>query len=242
MADIVVPNCIIKVDDVPSVLIESKPAIFWDTCSLLYYVSVIDRNAFAEYEKDYQLYEWVTTGAVYSVTSMIVMKEFNKHYKTIRDKDAEKENTLKHIMWNYGNIIGSPKKDDLEKGMIALELSMHMDDMVNSIWANTIVIDESPALQDKAHKRCLGYLPPSSVKSEYKDCYIWETFVEMCSIIPNKGISFFMTENTEDYCGNSKLRTPLEEIDKDVKRVQGQICFAKHLLWKEIAKMLGEIK
>lgn len=241
MADLVVPKHIISVSDIPAVICDPKPVIFWDTCPLLYYNTIIERRAYQEYEKDFQLYDWIKNGLVYSVTSMVVLEEFNHHHKAKRDNDLLKEQSLKGAMKHYGDIFGSPLKEDLERGMNVFNLAMNMEQMVCDLWANTYVIDTNAILNEKAHKRCIGYLPPASVKSEYKDCYIWETFLVMCQEMPHKSQAFFMTENTEDFCGNKQSRIPFAEIDSDAKRVQGNVRFAKHLLWVDVAKMLGII-
>lgn len=241
MADLVVPKQIIPVSDIPAVICDPKPVIFWDTCSLLYYNTIIERRAYREYEKDYQLYDWIKNGSVYSVSSMVVLEEFNHHHKAKRDNDVNREQALKNVMKQYGDIFGSSQKEDLERGMNVLNLASHMEQMVSDLWANTYVINSDASLHEKAHKRCIGYLPPASVKSEYKDCYIWETFLAVCQVLPHKSQAFFITENTEDYCGNKQSRMPFTEIDSDAKRVQGNVRFDKHLLWVDIAKMLGII-
>ncbi len=76
---------------------------------------------------------------------------------------------------------------------------------------NTYVIDEDILFHRKAYNRILGETPPCSEKQQYKDCYIWETFLSVCDNLANQGVANFMTENTEDYCGK-KSKTLLPEI------------------------------
>ena len=241
MGNVIISKAIISYRDISQkVTDESKPIIFWDTCSLLYFNSIIDRRAYEEYEWDSKLLDLIRNNHVYSFTSMVVMKEFNKHHDELKGKDDACENRLKGLMSNYGDIVGSPQKEDLAKGMNALVLSDHMETLITDLWANSIVIDEDLFFAEKAHNRVLADLPPSKEKQEYKDCYIWETFLTLCDNVNQKDKVFFMTENTVDYCGK-KSHIPFADITNELNRRGGQLIITKCSLYVEIAKKLGII-
>lgn len=241
MAGVVISKQIIGYKDIPTCINDAtKPIIFWDTCSMLYFNSIVDRRAYDEYEWDEKLLSLIETGQVYSVTSMVVMKEFNKHHDELHNKDVDLENRLRHTMGEYGNIIGSPQKDDLQKGMAALNLSSHLDAMITRLWLNTYVIDEDVLFHQKAHNRVLAEQAPSKEKQEYKDCYIWETFLTLCDSVVQKDKAYFMTENTVDYCGK-KSTTLLADIANDLHNRGGNVHIRKSRLYVDVAKMLGII-
>lgn len=241
MTGVVISKQIIDFRDIPAYINDSsKPIVFWDTCSLLYFNSIVDRRAYNEYEWDEKLLNLIETGQVFSVTSMVVLKEFNKHHDDLFNKDTGLENSLRNAMGDYGNIVGSPQKEDLQKGMAALNLAAHLDGMVTKLWLNTYVIDENLFFHEKAHNRVLAEQAPAKEKQEYKDCYIWETFLTLCDQVAQKDRTFFMTENTVDYCGK-KSTTPLADIANDLKGRGGHIQFRKSRLYVDVAKMLGII-
>ena len=242
MASMIISKRIIGYKDLPTYLNDStKPIVFWDSCSILYFNSIVERRAYDEYEWDEKLLDLIESGRVYSVTSMVVMKEFNKNHDDLYNKDNRLEGRLRVAMGHYGSIIGSPQKEDLQKGMAALNLSTHMEDMVTRLWLNTYVIDEDLFFHEKAHNRVLAEQAPAKVKQEYKDCYIWETFLTLCDKVAQKDTVFFMTENTEDYCGK-KSTTPLADITDDLNSRGGHIEIRKNRLYVKIAKVLGIIK
>ena len=241
MAGVIISKKIIGYRDISTDINDTtKPIIFWDTCSLLYFNSIVDRRAYDEYEWDEKLLNLIENGDVISVTSMVVMREFNKHHSDLYNKDAGLENNLRNAMGDYGNIIGPPQKYDLQKGMAALNLSAHLDNMVTRLWLNTYVIDEDLFFHEKAHNRVLAEQAPAKEKQEYKDCYIWETFLTLCDNVTQKDKAFFMTENTIDYCGK-KSTTPFADVASDLSSRGGHIQFRKNRLYVDIAKILGII-
>lgn len=240
MATIVLNKSIIPYSGIPTVLTDDKPIVFWDTCSLLYFNTIVGRRAYREFEWDKKLVDWVLNGNVYSATSMLVSQEFNKHHDEFKNKDLGFEAELMHAMQQYGNIVGGQDKADIDKGIQAFKLSSLMDRMVCDLWSHTYVIDDDASFLQKAHNRVLSSMPPSGKEQEYKDCYIWETFLTLCDYAPHKNQAYFMTENTDDYCGK-KCKTPFPEIQAEVTAHQGQIKVDKKQLWVAIARKLGII-
>lgn len=240
MGSLTITKGVIDYHDIPAILTDNKPIIFWDTCSLLYFNSMVDRRAYREFDWNKKLLDLIVRGDVYSVTSSVVYHEFDSHHEELKNKDADRENALKNSMVEYGKILGGQDEIELKKGMDTLHLSSYMDGMVIELWSHTFVIDDAPEFYVKAHNRVLGKTPPSSEKQEYKDCYIWESFLTLCDSIPNKGQAVFMTENTEDYCGKH-CNTPLPSIQSELTGHQGEIVLTKCQMWVLAAKRLGLI-
>lgn len=240
MGSIITGKATISYADVPNVLTDPKPVVFWDTCSMLYYLSMIDRRAYIEYQWDEKLLDLIETGKVYSVTSFIVLKEYNDHHDKLLNADKGKEEVMKSMMKEYAKCVGSPLKEDIEKGADSLALAERMEDMANRLWANTFIVDKDVSFMEKAHNRVLAGSAPASVKQEYKDCYIWETFLTVADMLPNKEFAYFMTENTDDYCGKG-CKTPFTDIVNECQGHQCNIMLSKNRLWVDIAKRLGII-
>lgn len=240
MSAVIISKQRISYTDIPQVFTEGKPVIFWDTCSMLYFNSMIDRRAYGEYDCNYKLFELVESGKVYSVTSAIVFQEYNKHHEKLHYTDVSKEASLKNVMRKYGKIKGEPMKTDLEKGMQALDLSQQMDEMIARIWANTCVIEEDTFFMQKAHQRVMSEIAPSNVKQEYKDCYIWETFLTLCDLIPHKDVSWFISENKEDFCGKGS-NTLFNEIVDDLNQAHGKFALKRSELYVDVARHIGLI-
>lgn len=241
MSSLTITKGLISYHDIPALFPDDKPIIFWDTCSLLYFNSIVDRRAYREFDWDKKLLDLIANGDVYSVTSTVVYHEFDSHHEALKIKDADRENALKNSMAEYGKIVGGLDEVALKRGMNALHLSAQMDSMVSELWRHTFVIDDDIDFYIKAHNRVLAKTPPASEKQEYKDCYIWETFLTLCDDIPHKGLAIFMTENTEDYCGKSKTSTPLPSIQSELNGHKGLITLTKCQLWVAVAKKLGLI-
>lgn len=241
MATIVLNKGIISYNEIPTVLTDDKPIVFWDTCSLLYFNTIVSRRAYREFDWDKKLLDWVLNGDVYSVTSMLVSQEFNKHHDDFKNKDLGLEAGLIHTMQQYGNIVGGQDKAIIDKAIQSFKLSSMMDRMVCDLWKQTYVINDDTSFIQKAHNRVLSSTPPSGKEQEYKDCYIWETFLTLCDYAPHKNQAYFMTENTDDYCGK-KCKTPFPEIQNEMTTHKGQIIVSKDQLWVAIARKLGIIK
>ncbi len=241
MASLTITKGLISCRDIPAVFPHNKPIIFWDTCSLLYFNSIVDRRAYREFDWDKKLLDLVIKGDVYSVTSTVVYHEFDSHHDALKNKEADRENALKNSMAEYGKILGGQDEIDLKRGMNVLHLSSQMDNMVGELWKNTYIIDDDIDFYIRAHNRVLGKIPPASEKQEYKDCYIWETFLTLCDEATHKTQAIFMTENTEDYCGKSKNCTLLPSIQSELKGHQGFMTLTKCQLWAYVAKKLGLI-
>lgn len=163
MSILITPKTYIEKTNIPNVFVDDNPIIFGDTCSLLYYNSLIDLGAFKDFQWDKKISELIINDDVYSATSVVVLKEFNDHYDELRTKDAEKEIGWASSMKEYGKLVGGQEQADLRKGMNALHLSDKLDEMVRAIWRNTYVIIEDDTFYRKAHDRVVYGIAPSKI-------------------------------------------------------------------------------
>ena len=65
-------------------------------------------------------------------------------------------------------------------------------------------------------------MSPSMVKDQYKDAYIWCTFMSLASQLAGVR-KFFMTDNKEDYCSSKKSIIPQLQIKNDCDTVGADI-------------------
>lgn len=220
--------------DIPS----GRPIVFWDSCMLLYIITVSVRDSFAEYDKYNKLLSWIESGAITSVTSSVVWQEFSQHFDELRDDAIADQDSLKKAMLGYANCVSDPLKSSLISDANNLDLVSVLEDIERRVWRSTYVIKETAMLQKLAHFRVLNKLSPSGVKDQYKDALIWVTFLRMASSMPFAQYEVFVTANKEDYCVTKKSTTPQSQIQSDCVTVNAEISFELDTLINYITREL----
>ncbi len=150
---------------------------------LIYIISLAVRDSFAEFEQYKQLLTWIESGHVNSVTSSIVWDEFAQHFaenKTLAEND---QNKLKSVLKSYASCLAEPAKTNINSVADMMDLVTILEDIEKRIWQNTYVINENAALRNHAHFRVLHKMSPSKKKDQYKDSFIWVTFLQMASTL-----------------------------------------------------------
>ena len=209
-----------QVKEIPT----GKPIVFWDTCSLIYIISIAVRNSFADFSHYMELLSKIENDEIISVTSSIVLDEFNDHYMEVRNKAIEDIDKLRELIKNYASLQEEPTKGELQNLASTINLIDILDDIESRVWRKTYVIREEDQLAKRAHYRVLHKWSPSMVKDQYKDAYIWCTFMSVAQELTGVA-KFFMTDNKEDYCETKKGTTPQSRIKSDCNNVNAQICF-----------------
>lgn len=217
------PQKIIAATKVVGEIPNDKPIIFWDTCMLLYIISLAVRNSFAEFEYYKTLLTWVEDGRVISVTSSIVWEEFTQHYAEIRTKAEEDQNNLRNILKGYADCLADPIKTNIHNVADTLDIVTILEDIEKRVWQHTYIIKENAQIRNSAHFRVLHKISPSKKKDQYKDSLIWATFLHMASKLPVAQYEVYVTANKEDFC-EKKSSTPQVEIVDDCNRVNAEIC------------------
>lgn len=201
-----------------------KPIVFWDTCSLIYILTVTVRDSFSEFPFYKEMLEWIENDEIVSVTSSIVWDEFNDHYAEEHDSAVEDIEKLRKLIKNYADLQDEPLKTHLTDLANNINLIDILVDVEARVWNKTFVINEEQQLAELAHYRVLHKWSPSMVKDQYKDAYIWCTFMSVASSLG--GIKkFFITENKEDYCYPKKSTNPQPRIASDCNTVGADILF-----------------
>ena len=201
-----------------------KPIIFWDTCSLIYIITIAVRDSFHVFQSYKDMLNWIENDDIVSMTSSIVWDEFNAHYNEERDNAVRDIDKLRELIRNYANLQTEPVKTQLNELANSINLIDILEDIETRVWNKTFVINEERQLAELAHYRVLHKMSPSMVKDQYKDAYIWCTFMSLASRLAGVR-KFFITDNKEDYCSPKKSTNPQLQIKNDCNTVQAEILF-----------------
>lgn len=201
-----------------------KPIVFWDTCSLIYILTIAVRESFPDFPFYKEMLDWIENDEIISVTSSIVWDEFNDHYTEEHDNAARDIDKLRELIRNYANLQGEPVKAQLIGLANSINLIDILEDIEMRVWNKTFVINEERQLADLAHYRVLHKMSPSMVKDQYKDAYIWCTFMSVASQLAGVR-KFFITDNKEDYCYPKKSTNPQPQIVSDCNTVGAEVLF-----------------
>lgn len=214
----------IYLSQVDSEIPQNKPIVFWDSCSLIYIISISVRDSFVDFQHYKDILDWIENDEIVSVTSSIVWDEFNQHYAEEKGKAESDINRLRVLIRNYATLHSDPIRSQLLSLANDIELLSILEDIEARIWKKTYVINEERQLAELAHYRVLHKMSPSFVKDQYKDAYIWCTFLSVAQRI-GEVKKLFITDNREDYCLSKKSSNPQQQITDDCDAVGAYICF-----------------
>lgn len=214
----------IYLSQVPAEIPSGKPIVFWDSCSLIYIITIAVRDSFADYQFYKEILSMIENDQIISVTSSIVWDEFNSHYAEEAAGAQDDIDKLRTLIRNYADIHSEPTKTELNDLANNINLFDILEDIEARVWSKTFVINEERQLADLAHYRVLHKISPSKVKDQYKDAYIWCTFMSAAMLYPQED-KFFMTDNREDYCVSKKSTVPQQDIENDCNTAKANAVF-----------------
>lgn len=223
--------------DIPS----DKPIIFWDSCMLIYILSLAVRGTFGELDKYKKLLSWIERGSVTSVTSSVVWYEFSQHFNEIRTQAEEDQNNLRDVLKAYAGCLSVPAKTNISSVADTIDILPILEDIEKRVWQHTYTIKDNAELRNLAHFRVLHKMSPSEKKDQYKDSLIWVTFLKMADVLPNSLYEVFVTANREDYCINKKSTTPQDGINVDCRTVKAEFAVELDTLINLITRELGKL-
>lgn len=181
----------------------NKIIVFWDTCALLDIIRIPIRdnlkfNDLVCYER---IAQYINNDNIISVTSGLVIKEFADHYQNERRNLIQAQTKLKNQVLDYTNyMISTNKKNRITSAINLLNVESRLDTVLNQILKKTFVLKEEAIYRDFADYRLRNKIAPAARKSEYKDCYIWGTFIKLVhKISPTSNYVSFISVNTKDY-------------------------------------------
>lgn len=187
-----------------------KPIVFWDTCAIVEMLRLSERSVYPERDFNQYLYiaDKIKNGELISVTSELVFQEFNQHYaeelKSLRMWEQKHRELIKKITAIMQN---GPKRKRIEDGMDDMHTETRVTSTISKIWRNTILIREEKRFLQFAYTRLKHKMAPSQNKEQFKDSYIWGTFLYLAHSLPVHANLLFFTLNKKDYLvpNSSKL-------------------------------------
>lgn len=218
-------KAIVSITDVGNVIPKDKPIVFWDTCFLIYIISIAMRNSFRDYDSYKQVLDWIENDEVVSVISEIVLSEFADHFEENKKCAIEDQKVIQRILKEYACTLDDHElAERISHDADNLDLVSLLVDIEKRVWAKTYVIKEDEAFARVAHYRVLHKMSPSATKDQYKDCYIWSTFISLCKQMPPEQFKVMLTENKLDYCvgKTTNLQT---QIADDCENANANIVF-----------------
>lgn len=204
---------------------DGKPVIFWDACALLDILRIplgrknIDTNTLKIYEN---IAEAIENNNIISVTSYIVGLECNNNYNKIENEMLTFNNKTKENAIRLASFMNDDKKKkSVIKGISEIDVLDKFINLLNRISKNTYIIKNQKKLPSNMYPdrialdRVLHKEPPASTKGEYKDSYIWSTFVAITKAGAPSNNSVFFTTNTSDY-KDSTTQKPFSRLESDI--------------------------
>ena len=179
-----------------------KPVIFWDTCAILEMLRLPERsnNPGRDFDQYVLIADKIASGELISVTSELVFQEFNQHYMeelmSLRKHEQKQRDEIKKIT---AIMKSGQKRTSIEAGVDAMHTETRVTSNISKIWKNTILIREQKSFLQYAYTRVKFKMAPSMNKEQFKDSYIWGTFMNLAHGLAGYPKMFFFTLNKKDY-------------------------------------------
>lgn len=185
----------------------TKPVIFWDTCSLLNIIRFIyreDPGDITTFEAIRKIYDAIMNDSVLSVSCESVITEFNNNVdKTISDTEESISRTYSYFK-NLVDVINAIDGSALTYGEVcSKDLHLKLYQVASDIIHKTSFINIDKTSTANAHKRVLQKKAPAAKKQEFKDCTIWEVMLScfrQLNTVDVRKQKVFYTVNFEDFC------------------------------------------
>lgn len=181
---------------------QGKPIVFFDTCALLEIMRLSERasNPGRDFDQYLYLADKIEAGDLISITSELVFQEFNQHYseelKNLQKWEQCKRDSVRKIT---AIMETGAKRDSIEKAMDGMHTETRITSTISKIWRNTILIREEKRFLQFAYMRIKNKMAPSQNKEQFKDSYIWGTFLYLAHHLVECPKLFFFTLNKKDY-------------------------------------------
>ena len=161
------------------------------------------------------------------VVPQVVIEECERNLKDRAEEKVEIVLTnLKRLSVFFGSVNGwTPPKDD--------EIKARAKALAREEAFDAIVLNESPALLQRAKERANAELPPSHKKYSLPDCRLWEQCLELL----RKHDVIFVSKD-QDFCGHKKPMQLHPKLKAEAEGVQGGGCLTFHANMKSLLKVL----
>lgn len=190
-----------------------KPVVFMDSCAyieFIYTISPSKNRKINDIENAFKILNSVFEGKVQLISSEICIKEINDNYETalkaLVREIKELNDRIESIYYTDKRYLAiSPNE---HTNLTIYNLSDSIRTSVKSLIEKTLFIKCTSAIKEKSHVRTINKLPPSDSKSQYKDCIVWETCLEVKEKLSQELI--FATVNRADFFDSSDFKSHLK--------------------------------
>lgn len=219
-----------------------KPIIFFDTCALLEIMRLSERasNPGRDFDQYMYMADKIEAGELISITSELVFQEFNQHYleelKKLQKREQNNRDSVKRIT---AIMAAGAKRTRIEKGMDEMHTETRVTSIVSKIWRNTILLKEEKRFLQFAYMRIRNKMAPSQNKEQFKDSYIWGTFLNLAHSLTACHKLFFFTLNKNDYLDSNSNRL-CTQIATDLNVLPNvELHYVLGSLYGELTKILS---
>lgn len=217
-----------------------KPIIFWDTCALVDVARIphsTKKFTLQNLEQYEQIAQWIEDGRVISLTSDVVSGEFDAHYSDEYAAMVAEQTKRKNQIKEFTQYLLNPaKRNKIETTVDQLNIQNRLGMLTNKICKNTTVMRHEGEYVRFADYRTRKKMAPAYNKGEYKDCYIWGTFMAVLKRLHPTNICYFITTNPRDYMQGNATTT---QIVADCNSVNGNITFHIGELYSKLNHVLN---
>jgi hypothetical protein len=218
------PSIVSSADLAAAVVKEQLPLIFLDTAAILDILRV-------PYRRNVQ-FDIIESAAViigdsfadprrlWAVTTANVFQEFQEHREAEQRELESRISDLNLTMARLSRVAGLvfPERRISHVDWLGLSLHDRVCGIMDRLIASLIVFRGTAECIGKARDRVWAGLPPATKsKQEYKDCEIFEEFLEVVSTLRSRGFdktAVFVTPNKRDYGdpprGHDQIASDLE--------------------------------
>lgn len=226
--------------------LENKPLIFWDTCAMLDVLRVADKghnprmntSMLESYER---IVELIEMGKLVSITSEMVRHELEDNYDVAHQVLDGIEKYCVDGVVKYAKFSSNTNAyASVQESVRLINSKVRIEELLNRLCKNTYIIKEQKTIyggidvSKAARDRVLFKMPPASKKQEYKDCYIWMTFVSVAKCITSHRKTIFLTSNKEDFMDESTGK-PHSRLNSDIIGLENvEILFDPNLARHEL--------
>lgn len=188
--------------------------IFWDTCALVDIIRIPHSTknftlaTLQQYEK---IAQWLEEGKIISITSDIVRTEFNEHYIDEHAKLLSEQNKRIIKIKDFTQYLPSAAKaQNINNSVDRLKVKKRLEQLTDRICKQTYIMRLESSYAKFDDYRIRKKLAPASSKGEFKDCYIWGTFLSVLKELNSTCDTYFVTTNPADYASGGRIFTQIE--------------------------------
>ena len=178
--------------------------VFLDTCAILDLLRLPAKyenrfNMLTEYKN---LVEKANREEVILVASSMTYVELQSNKRSATQTEIDWENTLTknlHCYEGFSKEAGLIVGNDISANYDVTDLITYLNHMYNDITRNILYFPEKLKYDRFALDRVANRIPPAMGKTEYKDCFIWNTCMDFANAVKATDRVLFFTTNKKDF-------------------------------------------